>query len=145
AVFADDVSIKSPSAGPPAAAQKPVDDIVQGHKITDPYRWLEDASSPETQQWVGQELAYTRRILDPLLGRDQLHKRLSELLSIGTISAPQLGGKYFFYTKRKGTQNQPVLLVREELKGTDRALVDVNALAADGTVALDWWTPGEDG
>jgi prolyl oligopeptidase len=35
--------------------------------------------------------------------------------------------------------------VRESLEGKDRALVDVNQLAADGTVALDWWVPSEDG
>jgi prolyl oligopeptidase len=146
AVLADDAAVKSlGSSRPPSASQKPVEEVVQGHKITDPYRWLENSDSPETQQWVRDELAYTRSTLDPLPGRDQLRKRLGELLSIGTISAPQIGGKYYFYTKREGTQNQPVLLVREGLQGKDRALVDVNAMAADGTVALDWWTPSEDG
>src|ERR1700690_1167844 len=129
----------------PLAPQKPVVDEVQGRKITDPYRWLEDAASPETEQWVGDEMAYTRGVLDPLPGREQLHKRLTDLLSIGTISAPQIGGKYYFYTKREGSQNQPVLFVREGVDGTDHALVDVNQLAADGTVALDWWVPSDDG
>jgi prolyl oligopeptidase len=146
AVFSEDASVKGAStSGPPLAPQKPVEDVVQGHKITDPYRWLETSDSPDTKQWVSDELAYTRSRLDPLPGRDQLHKRLAELLSIGTISEPQLGGKYYFYTRREGTQNQPVLLVREGLQGKNRALVDVNAMAADGTVALDWWTPSEDG
>jgi prolyl oligopeptidase len=146
AVFAEDATMKPTSPpGPPVAPQKPVEDVVQGHKLTDPYRWLENAASPETRQWVGEELAYTRSLLDPLPGRDQLHKRLGELLSIGTISEPQLGGKYYFYIRREGTQNQPVLLVREGVEGKDRPLVDVNAMAADGTVALDWWTPSEDG
>ena len=146
-VLADDaaVSTQPSSSGPPVAAQKPVEDKVQGRKITDPYRWLEDAGAADTQKWVHDEIAYTRSILDPLPGRDELHKRLSDLLTIGTISAPQLGGKYYFYTKREGSQNQPVLFVREGLNGKDRVLVDVNALAADGTVALDWWTPSEDG
>ncbi len=145
-VLADDASVKSSSAsGPPLAPQKPVEEVVQGHKLTDRYRWLENSGDHEAQQWVSDELAYTRGVLDPLPGREQLHKRLGELLSIGTISAPQIGGKYYFYTRREGTQNQPVLLVREGLAGEDRALVDVNQLAADGTVALDWWTPSEDG
>jgi prolyl oligopeptidase len=145
-VLADDASVKSSSSsGPPSAPQKPVEEVVQGHRLTDPYRWLENSGDHEAQQWVSDELAYTRGVLDPLAGRDQLHKRLGELLSIGTISAPQIGGKCYFYTKREGAQNQPVLLVREGLTGKDRALVDVNQLAADGTVALDWWTPSEDG
>src|ERR1700682_5414365 len=92
AVFAnaDAASVAPPVAGPPAAYKKPVEEVVQGHKIADPYRWLEDAKSPETQKWVGEELTYTRSILDPLPGRTDLHKRLGELLSIGTISAPQI-------------------------------------------------------
>jgi prolyl oligopeptidase len=129
----------------PLAPQKPVVDEVQGRKITDPYRWLEDAYSPDTKQWVSDEMAYTRGLLDPLPERDHLHQRLTDLMSIGTISAPQIGGKYYFYTKREGSQNQPVLFVREGVDGTDRALVDVNQLAADGTVALDWWVPSDDG
>ena len=144
-VLADDLPVNSPNSGPPATERKPVEDVVQGHKILDPYRWLEDANNPKTQEWVSEEEAYTRRVLDPLPGRVQIHKRLNELLSIGEISAPQLGGKYYFYTKREGMQNQPVLFVREGLKGKDRILVDVNALAADGTIALDWWNPSEDG
>ena len=94
---------------------------------------------------MGKELSYTRSILDPLPGRNELHERLEKLLSIGNISAPQIGGQYYFYTKREGTQNQPVLLVRDGLLGKDHVLVDVNALAPDGTIALDWWAPSEDG
>jgi prolyl oligopeptidase len=141
----DSVSSAPNSAGPPVAKQAPVTDEIQGHKITDPYRWLEDAKRPDTQKWVEEELQYTRSLLDPLPGREQLHKRLTELLSIGTISAPELGGKYYVYTKREGTQNQPVLYCREGLNGKERVLVDVNTLAADGTIALDWWNASEDG
>ena len=36
-------------------------------------------------------------------------------------------------------QNQPVLYVRDSLNGPDRVLVDANQLAADGTIALDWY------
>src|SRR6478752_4182035 len=95
AVFAaDSASAPSASQGPPSTEKKPVEETLYGHKITDPYRWLEDSKSPETQKWVGEELAYTRRVLDPLPGRSELHERLEKLLSIGTISAPQIGGKY---------------------------------------------------
>ena len=131
--------------GPPKAQVDVVEETIHGHKIVDPYRWLEDANSAASQEYVRQELAYTRSILDPLPGRDRIHQRLTELLSIGTIASPQIGGPYFFYTRREGTQNQPVLLVREGAHGKDRALVDVNQMASDGTVALDWWFPSDDG
>ena len=142
---ADDSTTNTIQLGPPKAKVAPVEDTIQGHKIVDPYRYLEDVSNPDTRQYVEQELAYTRSILDPLPGRDSIHRRLSQLLTIGTIGPPQLGGKYYFYTRREGMQNQPVLYVREGVKGTDRTLVDANQMAADGTVALDWWFPSEDG
>src|SRR5579864_3479956 len=145
-MYAADSSTSATSvAGPPKATVKPVAETIHGTKIVDDYRWLEDATSPETERWVSEEGAYSRSLLDPLPGREQLRKRLGELLSIGEISAPQIGGPYYFYTSRQGAQNQPVLLVREGVHGQDRTLVDVNQLAADGTVALDWWQPSDDG
>ena len=102
-------------------------------------------TAPDSQEYVREEMAYTRSLLDPLPGRDRIHERLTQLLSIGTIGTPQIGGPYFFYTRREGTQNQPVLLVREGLHGKDRPLVDANQMSADGTVALDWWFPSDDG
>ena len=122
-----------------------VEEILHGRQIVDPYRWLEDASHPNTQNYVREELAYTRSILDPLPGREQIEKRITQLASIGTITPPQVAGNSYFYTRREGIQNQPVLLVREGLRGQDRVLVDVNQMALDGTVALDWWFPSDDG
>ncbi len=145
-IWAEDGPASSTTAASlPKAKVEPVEDTLHGHKIVDPYRYLENVSNPETQQFVQEELAYTRSLLDPLPGRDQLHARLEQLLTIGNIGTPQIGGKYYFYTRREGMQNQPVLYVREGVNGKDRALVDANQLAADGTVALDWWAPTHDG
>jgi prolyl oligopeptidase len=130
---------------PPLATVKPVADMFHGTRVIDDYRWLEDGASAETKKWVEEEMAYSRGVLDPLPGREQIHKRLTELLSIGNINVPQIGGKYYFYTRREGMQNQPVLYVREGAGGADRILVDANQLAADGTIALDWFIPAEHG
>src|SRR5215475_3736227 len=151
AIWAGDTSDSATADGtasapvPPKAKAIPVEDSLHGHKIVDNYRWLEDYKSPETQAWVSQELAYTRSILDTLPARPQIEKRLEQLLTIGSIGVPQLGGKYYFHTRREGMQNQPVLYVREGVESKDRVLVDANAMAADGTVALDWWFPSDDG
>jgi prolyl oligopeptidase len=149
AVYAgDSQSADTPAAAPaapPKAQPKPIVDIYHGTKVVDNYRWLEDGNSPETQKWVADEMAYTRALLDPLPGRDAIHKRLTELLSIGSITAPVIAGKHYFYTKREGMQNQPVLYVRDSLNGPDRVLVDANQLAVDGTIALDWFQPSDNG
>src|SRR5204863_3620876 len=122
-----------------------VEETLHGHKIVDPYRYLEDSKNAGTQEFVQQELAYTRSVLDPLAGRKQIQARLEQLLTIGNIGAPQIGGNFYFYTRREGMQNQPILYVREGLNGPDRVLVDANQLAADGTIALDWFQPSENG
>jgi len=150
---AEDSTAPSGLAGPPKAKVAPVEDTVQGHKIVDRYRYLEDPNDPDTKLYVEQELSYTRAILDPLPGRDKINARLSQLLEIGTVGAPQMGGKYYFHTRREGNQNQPILYVREGvnsglndgLNREDRVLVDVNKMSTDGTVALDWWFAAEDG
>jgi len=150
---AGDSTVPPGLAGPPKAKVAPVEDTVQGHKIVDPYRYLENPNDPDTKLYVEQELSYTRAILDPLPGRDKINARLSQLLEIGTVGAPQMGGKYYFYTRRQGSQNQPILYVREGVNGElsdglskkDRVLVDVNKMSIDGTVALDWWFAAEDG
>jgi len=151
AVYAADGSSSSSAApavssqGPPLAEPKPLAETLHGTRIVDNYRWLEDGKNPETQKWVEAEMSYTRAVLDPLPGREQIHKRLTELLTIGNINVPQIGGKYYFYTRRDGMQNQPILYVREGLNGQDRVVVDANQLAADGTIALDWFEPSEHG
>ena len=147
AVYASESKSSSSSApvAPPRADTKPVADIYHGTKIVDNYRWLEDGNSAETQKWVADEMSYTRSLLDPLPGRDAIQRRLTELLSIGSISPPMIAGKHYFYTKRQGMQNQPVLYVRDSLDGPDRVLVDANQLAADGTTALDWFQPSDNG
>jgi prolyl oligopeptidase len=138
-------STATSSVAPPKAERRPVEENFHGTKVVDSYRWLEDGSSPATEKWVAEELAYTRAVLDPLPGREAIHKRLTELLSIGSVGVPQIGGKFYFYARRDGMQNQPVLYVREGVDGKDRVLFDANQLAADGTVALDWFDPSYNG
>ena len=132
-------------SGPPKAKIAPVEDTVSGHKVVDPYRYLENPTNPDTERFVEEEAAYTRSILDPLPGRDKINARLSQLLAIGTVGVPQVGGSYYFHTRRDAGQNQPLLYVRDSVNGEDRVLLDPNKLSADATVALDWWFASHDG
>jgi prolyl oligopeptidase len=101
---------------PPAAPARPVQDVLHGQTIVDPYRWLE-TDSPETQAFQAAQLAYTRAYLDRVGARPALHKRLGELLAIGTVGAPEVRGQRLFYTRRDAGQNQPVLYARDGVSG----------------------------
>src|ERR1051325_5392226 len=133
------------SAGPPKATSKTVIDDYHGRQIADPYRWLEDSAASETQQFVAAQNAHTRSLLENIPGRDELRRRVEQLLTIGRVASPHIGGNNYFYERRDGRQNQAVVYVCEGEQGKDRPLIDVNVLAPDGTIALDWWYPSEDG
>lgn len=132
-------------SAPPPTRTEPVFDVLHGQKIEDRYRWLEAAESPETQQWVDDQNAYTHSLLDVVPGRERIHRRLEELLSIGNISAPVVLGTRYFYLRREGDQNQPILYVRDGRDSAERVLLDPNEESQGGTVTLDWWYPSWDG
>src|SRR5262249_45218164 len=129
----------------PATPRKPVVEKLHGVEITDPYRWLEETDAPEVRAWVQQQNAFTEKILGSIPDRQGIRARLDKLLDIGTISAPTVRKGLDFHTRRQGKQNQAVLYVRQGVAGEDRVLLDPNALLADGTIALDWWSPSRDG
>ena len=87
-------------------------EVIHGQKVEDPYRFLENGESEEVRKWVNEQNAYTRSILDQLPGRQRIKKRLEEFLSRGDIGTPQVCKGRYFYTKREGKQNQPVLYMR---------------------------------
>lgn len=126
-----------------------VADTLHGVRVPDPYRWLEDSESAEVKAWTDTQNAATRAKLDAIAGRDALKQEITELLQIGTVGGPAIRtgktGIRYFHQKRTGAQNQPALYVRDGHAGKDRPLIDVAALSADGTTALDWWYPSWDG
>ncbi len=123
-------------------------ETIHGVPVADPYRWLEKADTPEVKAWTDAQNAFMRKALDAYPGRKALEARLWQLYETGSLGIPEVrggGARRYFYLRRDGKQNQPVLYVRDGVEGADRALVDVNALTTDGTRALDWWFPSDDG
>ncbi|MDP9403861.1 MAG: prolyl oligopeptidase family serine peptidase [Actinomycetota bacterium] len=128
---------------PPAHRSDLVDEL-HGRKVPDPYRWLEDPSSPETIEWTEAQDTLARRRLDSLPGRDHLRARLHELLSAGTVGVPVLRGDRAFFTRRSPEQEHAVLLVREA-DASERVLIDPSALSDDDSVTLDGWAVSHEG
>ena len=120
-------------------------DDYHGTKVSDPYRWLEDDNSAETKAWVQAENKVTFDYLNQIPEREQLKKRLTELWNYEKYSAPYKEGKYYFYSKNDGLQNQSVFYVSDSVKGEGRVLLDPNKLSKDGTVALSGMAISDDG
>lgn len=130
---------------PPKTRVENVVEVIHGQRVEDPFRWLENWKSEEVRQWLDEQIAYTRSSLDQIQGRDLIGNRLKEFLSIGHIGAPRVRNHRYFYEKREGEQNQPILYMRQGLAGKEKILIDPNALNIEGLIALDWWYPSDDG
>jgi len=124
----------------PGAERLDVVEDLHGHRVADPYRWLEDSQDPRTVAWSTEQDTLTRTQLDALPGRDVFATRLHELLAAGSISAPLWRAGRAFFTRREPGQEHAVLHVRER-DGTERVLLDPTALDADGLTTLDAWVP----
>jgi len=120
-----------------------VDDY-HGTRVADPYRWLEDDTSPETAAWVTAQNAVTFPYLERIPYRAALLKRVMELNDYERYSAPSRKGPYFFFSKNSGLQNQSVLYVQRGVEGAPEVLLDPNQWSADGTVQLSAFAPSKD-
>lgn len=131
---------------PPAAPRRPVEEVLHGQRIVDPYRWLEDGADPEVRAWTAAQNAHTDRVLANLPQRAYFEQQLRELAAEDElVTMPVLRGDRMFFLRRRAGDNQPALWVRSLDGGDEALLVDPNAQRADGTVALDWWYPSPDG
>jgi prolyl oligopeptidase len=129
----------------PPAPLGPVVDDYHGHRVADPYRWLEDADSPAVQAWIDAEVELTERFLSAIPARAALRRRITELWDYERFGLPRRVGDAFVYTKNSGLQNQAVAYVAAALDGPARVLIDPNTLSDDGTVALNGMSFSDDG
>jgi prolyl oligopeptidase len=134
----------SPMTYPKTRQAEQVDDY-HGVKIADPYRWLEDDNSEETKAWVEAQNKVTFAFLDAIPQRAAIKERLTKLWNYERFGIPQARGGRYFFTRNSGLQNQRVLYVAETLEAPPRVLLDVNLLAADGTIGLTEIELSDDG
>lgn len=129
----------------PATARVGQIDDYHGTKIADPYRWLENDTSPETAAWVEAQNRVTSGYLAEIPQREKIRERIRQLWNYERYGVPfKKGGRYFF-SRNDGLQNQGVIYHIEQLDGEPELLLDPNTLSADGTVALSDWSISEDG
>ncbi|HUB20748.1 MAG TPA: hypothetical protein VL990_19065, partial [Acidobacteriaceae bacterium] len=130
---------------PPVAAINVVTDDYAGTKIEDPYRWLEDAKSPETRAWINEENAYTQQYLSQLTTLPKISSELTALMRVDQYSMPTFrAGKYFF-KKRLADQNQGSLYMRTGWRGQDQLLIDASKLSADQNTSVNMVDVSDDG
>ena len=115
-----------------------------GTDIPDPYRWLEDDRSTETEAWVKAENEVTFDYLSKIPFRDDLKKQMEAAWNYEKISAPFKEGDYTYFFKNDGLQNQSILY-RKAKEGKEEVFLDPNKFSKDGTTSLGGLDFSEDG
>jgi prolyl oligopeptidase len=110
-------------------------DIYFDTKVADPYRWLEDDRSIETSDWVKAQNQVTFGYLSTIPYRNTIKERMEKLWNYEKVSAPFKEGKYTYYYKNNGLQNQSVLY-RKDALGNEELFLDPNTFSKDATTSL---------
>ncbi len=113
-----------------------VKDTYFGTLVADPYRWLENDTSAETAAWVKAENEVTQNYLSQIPFRDVIKARYEKLFNYEKYSAPFHQGKYIYYYKNSGLQNQSVLYREADGSNTAEEFLDPNNFSKDGTTSL---------
>lgn len=119
-------------------------DFYFGSQVADPYRWLEDDRSAETAEWVKSQNQLTFGYLSTIPFRDAIKQRMEKLWNYEKVSAPFKEGKYTYYYKNNGLQNQSVLY-RKDASGKEELFLDPNTFSKDATTSLDAVSFSKDG
>ncbi len=129
----------------PETKKGPVTDNYHGTEIADPYRWLENDTSAETEAWVKEQNLVTDSFLETIPFRNQIKDRLTKIWDYPKFSVTFKKGERYFFFKNDGMQNQSVFYVQENLDAEPQMLLDPNKLSDDGTVALAGYNVSKDG
>jgi len=119
-------------------------DTYFGTEVADPYRWLEDDRSEETENWVKAQNEVTFAHLESIPYRETIETRLTELWNYEKISAPFKEGDYTYFYKNDGLQNQYVVY-RQKGDEEPEVFLDPNTFSEDGTTSLAQLTFSDDG
>ncbi|GAB3654517.1 prolyl oligopeptidase family serine peptidase [Actinocorallia lasiicapitis] len=128
----------------PTARRETRSEIIHGRAIRDPYRWLEDPLSEETQEWCSRQDEITRRHLDALPDRAHWKSMIENLVAIGVTGPPVWCGDRYFFMRRCAGDEHPVLYVKEP-DGSERKILDPMELDPTGRTTLDSWYPDPTG
>jgi prolyl oligopeptidase len=104
-------------------------------EVKDPYRWLEDDRSAETEAWVKTQNQTTFGYFDSIPFREDLRNRLEKLWNYEKLGSPFKEGGYTYFYKNDGLQNQYVVY-RKKDDDEDEVFLDPNKFSEDGTTSL---------
>ena len=128
----------------PVTAKGDVVDTYFDTQVADPYRWLEDDRSAETEAWVKTQNEVTQGYLAQIPYREKIADTVRDLINYERVTAPFNEGDWTYFYKNDGLQNQSVVY-RQKGDGPAEVFIDPNKFSEDGTVSLAGLSFSDDG
>ena len=119
----------------PITEEEIVIDKYFGIEVEDPYQWMENDKSEKLTDWIKKQNNLTYSYLEQIPYRQAIKERLEELWNYEKISTPFKEGKYTYFYKNDGLQNQSILYRREGEKEA-KVFINPNKFSKDGTISL---------
>lgn len=120
----------------PETKKVPTEENFHGIKVTDEYRWLEDADNKDVKAWVEKQNALTRGFLDSYPQRKEIEAKVTKLLETGDIGNIFIKGNKEFQWRRSSDQNLRVLYAKDRATGKEEIVLDPNTFSKDGTTTV---------
>jgi prolyl oligopeptidase len=133
---------------PPLARSEPVTTDHFGSKVTDPYQWMDTATSsnPQFMAFLKSQNDYTQATLAAIPGRDALLARIHQLgNAVASVGGWQRAGGNIFYLQTNPGASTASLRVRDK-SGKTRTLLDPVSLEQNGShAAINYFVPSWNG
>ena len=107
-----------------------------GHEIDDNYRWLEDFTSDESEDWIERQNNFTKTFISRNKYQKRIKSYLNKVWESESLSIPFRVKDKTFYYFNDGTFQQSKLMVLDCQDCDPRTLIDPNLFSNDGTVSL---------
>ncbi|NYJ32915.1 prolyl oligopeptidase [Nocardiopsis aegyptia] len=121
-------------------------DTLHGRAVPDPYRWLENADSPETVNWIEERGREYERDAATWPLRRRLAERIRALVDTDLWTAPVVRpGRVFTTLRPAGAEHPRLVVFDDDTPGPPRTVFDPAAHDPSGRTTLDAWEPDPDG
>ena len=138
-----------PAPQPPKTPRRPVAEMHHGVEVVDPFRWLEEAQSPEVKAWTEAQATSARAWLDARPSAKEIREQVRAIVVSRSPFWSRLAERKgtWFAMKSDPARQQPVLvlLASPDDPAGERVLLDPQVLDPSGKTNVDWFVPSPDG
>jgi prolyl oligopeptidase len=114
-------------------------DTYFGKKVSDPYRWLEDPTNPETVKWASSEDSLTSNYMQQIPYHAEVLKRLKSAIRYSEYSAPYSHAGYEYYDRKENGKDHSVIYRRKGEQGLPEVVLDPDLLSPDHTTGVKFF------